>query len=416
MRLLVITNIYPSVSSPASGVFVEQQVEGLRSIGLEVKVVFIDRRREGALAYYRMSPVVRAALREFQPDLIHVMYGGVMADHVTRWAGLPPVVVTFHGSDLLGENLSGLRRKLLSHYGVRCSKKAACRAAGVVVVARHLLKALPFSWPPSPSSGAGLDQPSPLNPQSAGTFSASDGEKVVADRMRCSGESGESVGGMPTSTLVSQPSSPPTLNPQPLPPPIRIIPCGIDLERFQPLDPAEARKKLGWSEQVFHVLFATSASDPVKRPWLARAAVDRLVALGLRAELHILSGVPNQDVPVWINASGALLLTSLHEGSPTIVKEALACGLPVVSVDVGDVAERIEGIEGCYLARAEPDDLAAQLRRVLERRLRIDGGDRLAGLSHLSVARQLESFYREILAGAAKAGKISPLALISADF
>jgi len=59
------------------------------------------------------------------------------------------------------------------------------------------------------------------------------------------------------------------------------------------------------------------------------------------------------------------LLTSLHEGSPTVVKEALACGLPVVSVDVGDVAERIEGIEGCHLAVATPEDLAAKLCRFM---------------------------------------------------
>ena len=65
--------------------------------------------------------------------------------------------------------------------------------------------------------------------------------------------------------------------------------------------------------------------------------MEALARRGVRAEIHYLRGQPNSDVPIWINASDVLLMTSLHEGSPTIVKEALACNLPVVSVDVGDV-------------------------------------------------------------------------------
>src|SRR4051812_40869478 len=114
MRILVVTNMYPSLQSPANGVFVEQQVLGLLAAGVQVRVVFVDRRREGAMAYYRMTPIIGAAVKEFNPDLIHVMYGGVMADQITRMPGLPPVIVTFHGSDLLGENLSGLCRKIIS--------------------------------------------------------------------------------------------------------------------------------------------------------------------------------------------------------------------------------------------------------------------------------------------------------------
>lgn len=381
MRILAITNIYPSPGAPASGVFVEQQIKGLETLGVQVRMLFIDRRREGARSYYRMTPIIRRAVAEFNPDLIHVMYGGVMADQVTRLSGLPPVIVTFHGSDLLGENLSGLVRKLVSHYGVHCSRLAARRAAGVVVVARHLLQALPKEFQ---SSGPRVGNASLLQPS--------------------------------------------TLNPQPSNAHVRIIPCGIDLERFQPMNQTACRAQLGWETNFFHVLFATSGSDPVKRPWLARAAVERLVADGIRAELHVLSNVPNANVPLWINASDALLLTSLHEGSPTIVKEALACGLPVVSVDVGDVAERIDGIEGCYLAEPQPENLALKLRQVhhrsrvgrvtplraamvnvgrvnssapqsavYEQGTRIDGRAVTEELSHLASARKLKGFYDEIL-------------------
>ena len=137
MRILAVTNMYPSPEYPASGVFVHEQVKSLQAIGLGVRVLLIDRRREGALAYYRMDPKLTEAVGGFNPDLIHVMYGGVMADRVARRHHVRPLVITFHGSDLLGENLSGWARRVISRYGVRCSRKAAKAADGVVVVANR---------------------------------------------------------------------------------------------------------------------------------------------------------------------------------------------------------------------------------------------------------------------------------------
>jgi len=290
--------------------------------------MFVDRRSRGPSIYYRIRPLLKEELVKFAPDVVHVMYGGVMADQVTKQRELPPTVVTFHGSDLLGENLSGLTRKLVSHYGVHCSRRAARRANGIIVVGRHLLKALG----------------TPINP-----------EKVEE------------------------------------------IPCGVDLERFKPMDRNQCQQRLGWQAQDFHVLFATSAGDPVKRPELARAAVDLLNRNHGRIKFHVLSGTPNSEVPHWLNAADALLLTSKHEGSPTIVKEALACGLPIVSVPVGDVPERIAGISGCYLAEPEPEDLAGKLELVHQRRQRINGGEKLQEVSSQTIAARLEQFYRETL-------------------
>jgi teichuronic acid biosynthesis glycosyltransferase TuaC len=328
MRILAITNMYPSAAFPAQGVFVQEQVKGLNAIGLDVRVVFVNRRQAGPLAYFRMRNQVRSAVAEFEPDALHVMYGGVMADQIARHHHVRPVVVTFHGSDLLGENLSGRARKIISRYGVHCSRRAATAADGVVIVARHLMKAL---------NGA-----------------------VASDK-------------------------------------VRVIPCGIDLERFKPMDSSACKSRLGWNPESFHVLFASSNGDPVKRPWLAEAAVAQLHHSNRPTELHYLSGVRNADVPVWLNASDVLLLTSLHEGSPTVVKEALACGLPVVSVDVGDVAERIEGIEGCHLAAAEPAELAGKLCLVRQRGTRLDCQARVAELSILIAAQKLRQFYEQVI-------------------
>ena len=357
MKLLAITNIYPSPERPWLGTFVEQQLKGLQSIGVEVKVLYFDRKKEGPLIYYRMGPRIAEAIAGFRPDLMHVMYGGVMADKITNRSWPVPVVVTFHGSDLLGENLSGFFRKIVSHYGVHCSRRAARRASGVVVVARHLLKALPFA-------------PGSLSPNAQ------------------------------VSGLIPQPSNdrqPSTLNLQPSTPIVRIIPCGIDLERFKPMEQESCRQKLGWAPGTFHILFPANTGDPVKRPWLAKAAVQALKEQGVNAELHLLSGVPYADVPLWINASDVLILTSLHEGSPMVVKEALACDVSVVSVDVGDVKQRISGIDGCHIATSEPLDLASKLGLVNHRRGRVHGREHIKDLSLSGIAEKISGFYDELL-------------------
>jgi teichuronic acid biosynthesis glycosyltransferase TuaC len=326
MKILAITNLYPSAEFPSHGVFVQEQIKGLCAVGLEVRVLFVDRRRSGPLAYYRLQKKIRDAVAEFEPEVIHAMYGGVMADQIVRHHHVCPVVVTFRGSDLLGENLSGWTRKIISRYGVRCSRRAAKKADGVVVVARHLIGAL--------NGAATMDK-------------------------------------------------------------VRVIPSGIDLTRFTPLDSQLCKQKLGWNPQSFHVVFASSSGDPVKRPWLAQAAVDQVRRLGCPAEFHFITGIPTTEMPLWLNAGDAVLLTSLHEGSPNIVKEALACGLPVVSVDVGDVAEQLEGVDGCHLAQPEPAALAAKLRQVWQRGQRLDCRNRCENFSVLNVAQKLKKFYEE---------------------
>lgn len=328
LRVLAITNMYPSSERPWLGTFVEQQIRGLVSIGVEANVLYFDRKSKGPRIYYRMAQRIQATVARFDPHLLHIMYGGVMAYKITTLPKSKPVVVTFHGSDLLGENLSGFWRKLVSHYGVKCSWKAARKADRIVVVARHLERSLPAD----------------------------------VDRRK-----------------------------------IRVIPCGIDLQRFHPMDRSMCRQRLGWKPNAFHILFPANSGDPVKRPWLAQAAVQMLKERGIGAELHQLSGVPYGDVPIWINASDVLILTSLHEGSPTVVKEALACNVPVVSVDVGDVADRIAGIEGCYLATAETGDLVGKLSAVRNRKSSFNSRSAVTSLSIQNVSSRLKALYAEML-------------------
>jgi glycosyltransferase involved in cell wall biosynthesis len=147
--------------------------------------------------------------------------------------------------------------------------------------------------------------------------------------------------------------------------PGEIIPCGVDLNVFLPKGRADARKRLGLAIDKKYVLFPFNPSRTVKRFDLAAAAVNRLVAHGLNVELLTVSQVPNGDMPWYYSAADAMILSSDSEGSPTSVKEALACNLPVVTTDVGDVREIGEGIAGFQICAHTADSLADGLETVL---------------------------------------------------
>jgi teichuronic acid biosynthesis glycosyltransferase TuaC len=175
--------------------------------------------------------------------------------------------------------------------------------------------------------------------------------------------------------------------------PLALIPNGVDLEVFSPR--AVTKAELGLPEG-FVILFAGRPSDPVKRWPLAQATLEALRALGAHdAHLVTVEGRTQAEVARVMSAADALLLTSAHEGSPNVVKEALATELPVVSVDVGDVRERLHGVEGCHVVEAAPRALAEALGRVRARGERLRDGR--ASTVTLEWARErLIEVYRQV--------------------
>ena len=184
------------------------------------------------------------------------------------------------------------------------------------------------------------------------------------------------------------------------------------LNDFRPLDRTDCRNRLGWPNDRLNVLIPTSHGDPRKRPELAYAAVTVAEGWGIKIEIHHLKNVPHDQVPIWLNASDAVLLTSLHEGSPNVIKEALACDVPVVSVEVGDIRERIQEIDGCYIAYAEPNNLASKLKLVHDGSRRVNGRKAVQNLSLREVALRLKQFYDEILS-LALTRELSNLAILA---
>ena len=131
--------------------------------------------------------------------------------------------------------------------------------------------------------------------------------------------------------------------------------------------------------------------------------MERLSERGVQATIHGLSNIPHEEIPIWLNAADVVLLTSKKdEGSPNIVKEALACNRPVVSLDVGDVAERIEGVQGCHVTAEDAIAIADGLFRVYEGPRVVNARKRIEGLSLEHVAEQVVEVYQIAQEGFAK--------------
>lgn len=180
-------------------------------------------------------------------------------------------------------------------------------------------------------------------------------------------------------------------------PDAHVIPFGIDGQCFHPYPKALARQELGMSEQGKRVLFPWNPARPEKRFALAQAAIE--IA---RREYPDLVLMPVWDRPREViarnmQACDALLLTSTAEGSPVAVRESLACGLPVVSVDVGDVRELITGVPGCAICAPNPEEIAERLVAALRRPTVGGEGPQTRGYGTEVAAEQVLQVYQAAL-------------------
>lgn len=175
-----------------------------------------------------------------------------------------------------------------------------------------------------------------------------------------------------------------------------LIPCGVDVTDDQLHSRADARKALGWSASDKKVLFTGAFDNSVKDSKLAKSAIATLDDV----DLIELKGYNREEVNRLMCGVNCLLMTSRTEGSPQVIKEAMACGCPIVSVDVGDVAERTSGVEGCYVVPSrEPKDIAETLKKALAFDGKTKGREKIvnAGLSNELVAKRIIEIYEDII-------------------
>jgi glycosyltransferase involved in cell wall biosynthesis len=141
---------------------------------------------------------------------------------------------------------------------------------------------------------------------------------------------------------------------------VEIIPCGIDTSLFQEIDKSEARKAIKLGDYTGKlILFLGQKNNRVKNFSLFKKALEYL---DFEFRHLLLENIPYAEVPYYMNAADVCVLTSLYEGSPNVIKEAMACNRPIVSVGVGDVKEMLCDIDGCFVVTSDPNQIAKGIK------------------------------------------------------
>jgi teichuronic acid biosynthesis glycosyltransferase TuaC len=184
---------------------------------------------------------------------------------------------------------------------------------------------------------------------------------------------------------------------------IKIIPNGVNIDRINSLDKEKCKNKLGWGNGVKHILFAGDPTRAEKNYSLARNSI-RLLKNGNEIIVHFLKDIPNEDIQIYLNAADVLILCSLHEGSPNVIKEAMACNCPIVTTNVGDVKWVIGNTEGCFITSFKPEDVAEKIKIAIEFREKhefTNGRERIIklGLDSETIASKIIEVYSKLLIG-----------------
>lgn len=345
MRVLVVVSGNHAQVAP----FVTEQVEALRQVGCEVELFCVT--GHGPLGYLQNLKPLKAAIRRFQPDIVHAHYG--LCGLLCTLQHKVPVVVTYHGSDINNPAM------------LRFSRPAMHRAVHNIFVSKKLRK-------------KGLE------------VSKSQSLEVF----------------------------------------FSVIPCGVDSSIFHPMDREEACQVVGLEPDKHYILFAGAFDNEVKNPELAKEAFALLISSltdditisqseQKRTEKYLdvtpnskldckrfeknavhlleLKGYSRTEVAALMSAVDCLLMTSHSEGSPQVVKEALACGCPVVSVDVGDVAEQIEGTDCGVIVDRTPKAIAKAMSEQLENPHKINCKELIKQFDNHQIATRIIEIYNSII-------------------
>src|SRR5947207_13273212 len=178
---------------------------------------------------------------------------------------------------------------------------------------------------------------------------------------------------------------------------VYVIPHAVDLELSRPMDREQARIALGLDLQKKYLLFAAGPDIPVKRFPLAKEVADRLRRQNPEIELLVVHKEPQDRLPFFMNACDALVFTSYQEGSPNVVKQAMACNLPIVATDVGDVREVIGDTQRCFICNPNVVDFVEKLNLILHTRERTQGREHVRHFDRPTIAQKIIQVYENTL-------------------
>ncbi len=320
MRLLIVTNMYPSPEHPAYGIFIKEQLDAITSTAHDIKIdIYVIDASESRMAYMRSISAVHAMLRSGKYDIVHVHYGLPGLFLLRDRPGIP-VVLTLHGGDILPEQNKRIQ----------------------VALTHRILRR--------------VDASVTLNKRMS----------MMASRY--------------CRNIVE-------------------IPCGTDMDLFTP---AVNNRHYPSCGDPLTIIFPSSRHRIVKNYPLFHAAVEEYRnRFGVAIKEVELDGLTRRQTVRAMQTADLMLLTSISEGSPQVVKEAMACRLPVVATPVGDVATLLDGVSRCRVAGShDPQLLATLMHEALYDPAGYDSRDRLQQLQldADSVSRRIISLYRTLTA------------------
>jgi glycosyltransferase involved in cell wall biosynthesis len=173
-----------------------------------------------------------------------------------------------------------------------------------------------------------------------------------------------------------------------------IIPCGVNFEIFYPIKLKTAREKLKMDMEKKYILFGSHFKRVEKNSSLAFCALD---LLKMDCELIELNNRKREEVNLLLNACNLLLLTSTSEGSPQVIKEAMACNRPIVATDVGDIRELIGDTEGCYITSFDPDDVAKKIKLALQFETGKHVSGRIKSFDNNIISKKIFDIYQKVI-------------------
>ncbi len=173
-----------------------------------------------------------------------------------------------------------------------------------------------------------------------------------------------------------------------------VVPNGVDFEKFKFIDKKTARDKVNFNDKK-HIIFVVNHYSKSKNPQFALDAFKLLNDHDV--ELNIVKGIDSELIPYYMYAADVLILTSLSEGSPNVIKEAMACNLPIVSTDAGDVAQVISKTPGCFLASYDLADFADKITKAINFGKPTGGRDNIEHLDINVVAHKIIDIYKKAI-------------------
>ena len=174
-----------------------------------------------------------------------------------------------------------------------------------------------------------------------------------------------------------------------------LIPNGVNFDRFKPMDKVICRNELKIPLNKKIILFLADSENPRKNYQLLEKALPHVA----QKEIEIINPYPidNKEFPLYLNACDVFALTSYNEGSPNVIKEAMACNCPIISTDVGDVKEVISGVDGCYITSFNEKDLADKIDKAIDFGSRTKGRKHINHLREEKVATKLIGIYKTLI-------------------